>query len=368
MRRFSMFAPSSTVCAIVSVAFFLAFAERPQAAAQPARQLIVGTKVAPPFSIKNPDGSWSGISIELWQAIASDLGYSYEFHERDLRELIDQARDGKLDAAVAALTVTSEREKLVDFSHPFYTTGLAIAVSRRGQGSWANLIARMFSLEFLEAVAGLSLVLLALGVAIWLVERKRNPEQFGGKPASGIFSGFWWAAVTMTTVGYGDKAPVTLAGRLLAIIWMFAGIVLISVFIAAMSSALTVNQLESAIRGPEDLPRARTAAVATSTGEIYLRERRISYWAFETPIAGLEALIAGKIDAFVYDEPILRYLIKTELEGSAEVLPSTLERQDYAIALPQGSPLREPVNRILLEKISGRWWHELLAKYLDSRE
>ena len=96
------------------------------------RPLIVGTKVAEPFVIKKEDGSFTGISIELWQRIAEEMGLKYEFREVSLSELISGLQDETIDVSVAALTVTAEREQQIDFTHPFHTTGLAIAVSREG--------------------------------------------------------------------------------------------------------------------------------------------------------------------------------------------------------------------------------------------
>jgi ABC-type amino acid transport substrate-binding protein len=65
----------------------------------------------------------------------------------------------------------------------------------------------------------------------------------------------------------------------------------------------------------------------------------------------------------VYDEPILRYLVRTSGERLT-VLPETFERQDYAIGLPEGSELREPVNRVLREVIDRPAWQETLERYL----
>ena len=68
------------------------------------KTLIIGTKDAPPFSMKTEDGKWTGISIELWRQIAQDLNLSYEYRETDIQGLIEGVRDGSLDAAVAAMT------------------------------------------------------------------------------------------------------------------------------------------------------------------------------------------------------------------------------------------------------------------------
>ena len=330
----------------------------------PDKKLIVGTKQAPPFAIKKDDGTWSGVSIDLWQEISRDLKLKYEIRELDLQVLIAGVQNGSLDAAVAALTVTAEREEMLDFSHPFHTTGLGIAAVTHQKRGWISAMRRLFSIQFLKVLAALGLLLLRVGLLVWLFERKRNPQHFGGGVARGIGSAFWWSAVTMTTVGYGDKAPVTMWGRIAAIVWMFAGIIMISSFTAAITSVLTVSQLESKVRGLEDLPHIVVATIPGSTSELYLRENHISYKPYGTPLEGLDAVAAGGIDALVYDAPILKYLTNEKFKGIVEVLPKMFERQDYAIALPSGSPLREPINHSLLEITRREEWQETLYKYL----
>lgn len=328
------------------------------------RTYVIGTKSAPPFVFQQADGRWTGLSIELWQDIAADLGVRYRWQETDLAGLLDGVQADTLDAAVAALTITAEREQEVDFTHPFVVSGLGIAVQARQGTGWVATIRQLVSINFIKVVGALLGLLLLVGMLVWLFERRKNPEQFGGSAGEGIVSGFWWSAVTMTTVGYGDKAPTTLGGRLLAIVWMFTAIILVSSFTAAITSALTVSRLEGPVQGPDDLPGARVGSIPASTSASYLERHRVGFLPVETPADGLAALAAGEIEAFVYDAPILQYLIKTNYEGTLRVLPNTFERQYYGFALPKDSPLREPVNRVLLQTIEQPAWRERLFRYL----
>jgi polar amino acid transport system substrate-binding protein len=325
--------------------------------------LVVGTKPTAPFVIKNEDGTWSGISIELWRKIAEDLQVTYRFEERDIEGLLAGLQDGSLDVVAAALTITSDREKRVDFSHSFYSTGLTIAASPAAAGWWATL-KRFLSLPFVEVIAALFLVLLAVGILVWLAERRANPDEFGGSILQGIGAGFWWSAVTMTTVGYGDKAPRSTLGRIFALVWMFVAVIIISGFTAAIASALTVGQLDTKVKSPQDLPAVRVGTVGGSTSAQYLEDNAIEYETFDTPLSGLEAIAEGSLDAFVYDAPIIRYLVKIHLSGRVRVLPMTFERQEYGIVLPEGSNLMEPLNRSLLEHIRSPEWQEKLEYYL----
>jgi len=223
---------------------------------------------------------------------------------------------------------------------------------------------RIFSLAFLKVISALCVVLLGVGLLVWWFERKRNPQQFGGPAAKGIGSGFWWSAVTMTTVGYGDKAPLTPAGRLVALVWMFAAIIIISTFTAGITTALTVSHFKSEVQGPESLPSVRVGSLPGSSSADYLEKHWITYRSFDSVAQGMRAVAENEIDALVYDAPILRYLAKQSYQGVVEVLPFTFFRQDYAFALPAGSPLRERINRVLLEKIGEPEWQDTLNRYL----
>ncbi|NBB70759.1 MAG: transporter substrate-binding domain-containing protein, partial [Alphaproteobacteria bacterium] len=234
-------------------------------AADEREPLRVGTTAAPPFAMPNEAGDWHGLGIDLWRELAAALDIDFVIEERPFAELLPAVEAGELDAAVAAITVTAAREERVDFTHPFHTTGLAVAVSQQAPGGhWWRVVQRLASAQFLYVVAALALVLFVAGFLVWLFERRRNPEMFGGPPTTGLGSAFWWSAVTMTTVGYGDKAPQTTGGRAVALVWMFVSIIILSSFTAAITSSLTLSQLGHDLRDVSDLRRAHVGTVAGS--------------------------------------------------------------------------------------------------------
>ncbi len=328
--------------------------------------LIVGTRESPPFAFRSPEGEWRGISIDLWRSIAAKLEYAYEFREADIPGLISGVTESRFDAAVAALTLTAEREAAFDFSHPFYYTGLSIAVPRHDGGGWYGVARQFISFEFLQVVIVLVFLLLIIGFLVWFFERRKNAEQFPGNPVEGILASFWWSAVTMTTVGYGDKAPKTPGGRLVALVWMFAALILISSFTAAITSSLTVGRLTGPLQSSRDLPSAQIGTVSGSTSEAYLNARRLSFTDFENLEAALRALAEGRLDGVVYDEAILRYWARKSFPNQLRVLPETLDNQYYGIALPPGSARRDPVNHELLKILHSQEWDEILYRYLGN--
>jgi ABC-type amino acid transport substrate-binding protein len=337
-------------------------------AQQPAdRTLVVGTKEVAPFAMRQADGSWSGISVDLWEHIADELGFTFEWRETDLPGLLAGIESGAFDAGVAAVTITPEREAVMDFTHPFHVSGLGIAVDANRRAGWFAVLEQFFSFQFLQIVAGLTALLFVVGGLVWLFERRANPDQFGGPAPRGLGSGFWWSAVTMTTVGYGDKAPATVGGRVVALLWMFTALIVISSFTASITASLTVGSLNTGIEGPDDLSSARVGSVAASTSTAYLDREGLSYAEAATPIEALTALAAGDVGAVVYDAAILRYEVRQGFSGRLVALPVEFEQQMYAIALPAGSALREAINRVLLARTADAEWGAEMARYLGTR-
>jgi polar amino acid transport system substrate-binding protein len=188
---------------------------RAAAPAQNAGMATVGLAPAPPFAMRAADGSWQGIAVDLWRHVAAELGLQFELRELPIPVLVAGLQDGTL-TAVATATASADREPLMEFSHPYYSSQLAIAVRTSPGGGWLDALSTLASTELLK-IAGVLIGLMSLaGVLVWLSERRANPEQFASTPLRGLADGLWWSAVTMATVGYGDKAPRTVAGRLLA--------------------------------------------------------------------------------------------------------------------------------------------------------
>lgn len=276
--------------------------------------------------------------------------------------MLDATAAGEVDMALAAVTMTPEREARVDFTHPFLASGLGIATRGQEQGLLSSLASRLFSFDLLQALTALVVVLAGCGVLVWLFERRANPEQFGGKGLRGPGAGFWFSAVTMTTVGYGDKAPQTLGGRAVALVWMFASIIVISGYTASIASALTIDRLSAVVRGPEGLADARVGTLAGSAAAGWLDERRLAHRGYADLDAAVADLGAGRLDAIVYDRPILGYL--TAGMQDVQLLPHVLRHEQYSIALPRGSELRKRLNTELLEVLQSAEWRTLRTRYL----
>lgn len=367
MRRLLTIAALTSATLIFFGACWAQAPEKPNADPLPQKELVVGTKEAPPFSMKGADGNWQGISIDLWRRVADELHLTYRFSEKaTVQELIDGTADGTFDIAVAALTVTAARARVLDFTQPFYLTGLSIAVPAGAEPSWLPVIRTMTSFGFAQAIMALVGSAVTVGLLIWLFERRHN-EDFGGGLVKGASSGVWWSTVAMTQRSTGSLGPRTLPGRILAIIWMIVSIVTIAVFTASVTSALTIKHLQGAVHGVGDLPAVRVGVVAGTSSEDTLSRLRITFKKFATLTEGLDALRVHKLDAFVYDKPLLAWTIRQSFSSSIELIDATFDPQEYAFAVPGNSPLRKPLDVVILEAKHSDWWDQTISRYLGSR-
>lgn len=226
------------------------------------KKLIVGVKSSPPFIITS-DSVYEGVSIDLWNEIVQELGIDYEYREYSLVGLLDAISAGDVDLSIVPLTVTADRLERMNFTQPFYVTNIAIATKPMEESPILTFLKNLFSVEFLKIIFLLLMIILTFGLLLWIFERRKNHEQFS-KGIKGLGDGLWWSAVTMTTVGYGDKAPKSTWGRVISVIWMFTAVIVISSFTAGIASSLTVKQLESSIKGIDDLRKVSVGSLKGS--------------------------------------------------------------------------------------------------------
>jgi ABC-type amino acid transport substrate-binding protein len=352
------------LCFFVTSVFWLVGSGLPAIAQdeQPLEKLVVATKVSPPFSFKRTDGEWTGISIDLWREIAEDMGVVTEFRELKLNDFFDQLQEGKLDAAISAISITAERDGRVEFSHAYYSTGLGVAVPLRKTVSIWGIARGLLTTRFFEVVGGLVLLAFIAGLVFWRLERKRNEGMFGGRHRQGVAMGFWWSTIIL--LGHKGVIPTTGLGRLFAAVVMIASTIAVSVLTGLIASAMTVASLEHSIGHPEDLRHLRTATVAASTSVQFLNDRRVRHSEYPTIDEALRALGNGETDTVVYDLAMLKYRKNTDFAATIEILPLSFNAQRYAIAMQPDSAIRKSVNQSLLKFTSSDEWADVIFRYL----
>jgi ABC-type amino acid transport substrate-binding protein len=327
------------------------------------KELVVALVESPPFAVKGDDGTWSGLSVDLWREVAGQLDLDWQPREATLEEVPALLRDGSADVALGAIAVDVDGEIQHDYSQPYYSTGLGFAERAKDELSWRRMTAVVANSDVLHLIAVIGAAIIAVGVLITFIERRRDASEFGGPLRRGIATGVWWAAVTMTTVGYGDATPKTASGRSLALIWMFIGVVVLAFFTATVTSILTLASLRGTVQHATELAHVRTGTVAGSPGALYLNRRNVAFTHFTTYEDSLEALAEGRVDAVVATAPALRHLVRHQWQGVIRVSPIVLEPLRYTIGLAPDSRWQEAINRALLRIVGEDRWRDVEQGY-----
>ena len=337
--------------------------QAPTAPSPQQRPLTIGVKDAPPFAMKAADGVWQGISIDLWRKVARELGLQYELVEvPTVQQLIKDTSSGRFDVAVAALTVTADRERIVDFTQSYYVTGLGIAVPTAWQPSWLPIFRTLTSFGFLQAVLALIALTLATGLFVWLFERGKNESFTGVK--TGLTSSVWWSTLAMTQRSPTNVGPTTIGGRMIAIVWMVASIITLAMFTASITSALTTRQLQGNVISLRDLSTVHVGSISKTAATETLSRLSIDNATFDTIHDGLLAVREGALDAFVYDKPMLAWQLRQHPSLRVRLLDLSFDEQTYAFALSPGSPHRKALSVAMLESIKSDWWSQTKQRYL----
>ncbi|XP_032231243.2 uncharacterized protein LOC116614398 [Nematostella vectensis] len=149
------------------------------------------------------------------------------------------------------------------------------------------------------------------GIIIWICETYGNCEEFPRNFTKGSWEGFWWAFVSMTTVGYGDKCPRTIAGRCFSVVWIFVGLVIVAVFMANITTALT----SISVHRNYNLADMELAVFENSTEDTVAGERGATTKGFDSFPNMLSALQSKAVDGILVDRYTASFYVKRYLEG-----------------------------------------------------
>jgi len=224
----------------------------------------------------------------------------------------------------------------IDFLSPYQKFGTAVMYKAKQMTFWEALLKALTGAFVVNMLCFIFILTVVFAHLMWFVERKENSEQFSKRYMEGIDDAIWWAIVTVTTVGYGDKVTMTGLGRLIAVIWMVLGIVVFSMISGSMAGDFTALKSASA----NDI---------SSVGDLVFRGMRVcSYeWMFAdgallesvnsgnqvygSTVADCGALIEqGLADSMVVDSPMMKnWRGKTMWAGSMKI---SADMDSYFIA------------------------------------
>lgn len=324
--------------------------------------LKIAMQISPPFVMDDVNGSYTGLLVDMWEKTATDLDIEYEYisYQGSISEMLTDINKGNFTLGLSSTTINSERMKKTEFLQPFYITDVSIA-SNIKKNNILSFISNIFSIVFLKYVFTLIFVLLIIAIFIWLAEHNSN-DSFDDNPLIGIGQAFYFTSVVMTTVGFGDMAAKTNLGRFIVTIWMFISLGITGVFIGNISSAITVNRLDTGIHDITALHKLKVGSMLNTTSSEFLNKKGIKYIGYDTAEEGLNDIKDGRLDAFVYDTPILKYYIKNN-NYDISLSDITFDMQYYGIPINCERELQNCINSKMVDYINSDLWELTLIKY-----
>ncbi|KAL5199293.1 hypothetical protein ABZP36_020496 [Zizania latifolia] len=328
-----------------------------------AKELKIG--VPKRFSFKefvmkdNVTGSMKGYCIDVFTQALALLPYpvTYKFipfgsgtENPHYDKLVQMVEDNEFDAAIGDIAITMRRAVTADFTQPFIESGLVILapVKKHITNSWAFL--QPFTLQ-MWCITGL--FFLIVGVAVWILEHRINDE-FRGTPREQIMTIFWFSFSTLF-FAHRENTMSTL-GRGVLIIWLFVVLIIQSSYTASLTSILTVQQLETSIRGIDDLKSSDYPIgfqVGSFAEEYMVKELNISrsrLIALGSPEEYADALkrgpTKGGVSAIVDERPYAELFLSTYCKIA--IAGSDFTSGGWGFAFPRDSPLQVDLSTAIL--------------------
>ncbi|XP_011500900.1 PREDICTED: glutamate receptor ionotropic, kainate 1 [Ceratosolen solmsi marchali] len=400
------------------------------------RYFRIGTTEAIPWTIKkkdpitkeylkNADGDfvWEGYCIELIEKLANMMEFDYDLVIPEDGEfgvrvngiwngLVGDLAKGQTDIAIGALTMTSEREEVIDFVAPYFEqSGILIVMRKPVRKASLFKFMTVLRLEVWLSIVG---ALTLTGIMIWILDKyspysARNNKRMYPYPCREftLKESFWFALTSFTPQG-GGEAPKALSSRtLVAAYWLFV-VLMLATFTANLAAFLTVERMQSPVQSLEQLARQSRinyTVLDNSTIHQYFKNMKsaeeklyqvwkeitlnstsdqVEYRVWDYPIKeqyghilqaitqvgpvktiqeGFQKVIDSESAefAFIHDSSEIRYEV-TQNCNLTEV-GEVFAEQPYAIAVQQGSHLQEEISRRILDLQKDRYFESLSSKY-----
>ncbi|XP_038164652.1 glutamate receptor ionotropic, delta-1-like isoform X2 [Cyprinodon tularosa] len=349
---------------------------------------------------------YKGFSIDVLDALAKILGFKYEIYQVADSKYGSQLPNGswngmigdlinkRADLAVSAITITPERENVVDFSKRYldYSVGILL----RKPEEKINIFS-LFAPFDLAVWACIAAAIPVVGVLIFLLNRLQAlrssssqnapPGHLTNEVGSGTLHSAIWIVYGAFVQQGGDSVVGSVALRIVMGSWWLFTLIVCSSYTANLAAYLTVSRMDHAIRSFQDLARqieVDYGTVRDSAVYDYFRnkgtnplEQDSTYaelWRTISKNDGLDYSVSSPSEgirkakkspyAFLWDMAVLEYAALTDDDCAVTVSGNSMSSKGYGIAMQHGSPYRDLFSQKILELqergdldiMKQKWW------------
>ncbi|NWQ67521.1 GRID1 protein, partial [Neopipo cinnamomea] len=343
---------------------------------------------------------YKGFSIDVLDALAKNLGFKYEIYQapdgkygQQLQNsswngMIGELINKRADLAISAITITPERESVVDFSKRYMDYSVGILIKKPEEK--INIFSLFAPFDF-AVWACIAAAIPIVGVLIFVLNRiqavrAQNASQPSPSVSSTLHSAIW--VVYGAFVQQGSESTVnSVAMRIVMGSWWLFTLIVCSSYTANLAAFLTVSRMDNPIRTFQDLSKqmdisygtVRDSAVyeyfkAKGTNPLEQDNTFAELWrtisknngadnCVSNPSEGIRKAKKGNY-AFLWDVTVVEYAALTDDECSVTVIGNSISSKGYGIALQHGSPYRDLFSQRILELqesgdldvLKQKWW------------
>ncbi|XP_070821931.1 glutamate receptor ionotropic, kainate 3 isoform X1 [Chaetodon trifascialis] len=367
------------------------------------RSLVISTILEEPYvMLKKSDKAlvgndrFEGFCIDLLKELANILGFTYEirlvpdgkYGSQDekgqwngmIRELIEH----RADLAVAPLTITYMREKVIDFSKPFMSMGISILyrkpnATNNGFFSFLNPMTPDIWVYILLAYLGVSCVLFVIARFSpyeWYDAHPCNPGSDVVENNFTLLNSFWFGVGSLMQQG-SELMPKALSTRIIGGIWWFFTLIIISSYTANLAAFLTVERMDSPVDSADDIAKQTKieyGVVKDGATMSFFKKSKVStfekMWAFMSskPSTSLVKSIEDGIQrvlksdyALIMESTTIDYI--TRRNCNLTQVGGLIDSKGYGIGTPLGSPYRDKITIAILSILEDGRLHMLKEKW-----
>ncbi|XP_076118195.1 glutamate receptor 3-like isoform X1 [Mytilus galloprovincialis] len=365
---------------------------------------IVTLVVEAPFVINKTDKNgkevFEGFCIDMFKKLAnsSQLQLDYVIRKRNDTKygawnkktkswdgMISELIEGEADIALGSISITEEREHVVDFTKPFMNTGISIMIKRPDKQkpnilSFKEPFSNSMWICIMCGFAGVSLVLVLIGR--FSPYEWQNNSNTGPSEDFSVLNSLWSSFGALLQQG-SDFLPSSISGRIAECAWWFFTLIIVSSYTANLAAFLTVEKLNIPINSADDLAKQSKIKYGISKGgstEKFFSTSNVSVykqmWEFMEAtsqtafvngnLEGWNKVLEGKGEyAFLLESTSNDYRNQQKPCKTMKV-GHNLNQYGIGIATKQGSELSRKLNLALLEiiekgeliNLKQRWWYD----------
>lgn len=332
----------------------------PSAKSQP---LKVGVHISPPFVMRNGD-NYTGMAIELWEVLASHFGLQSEYKEYDtVSELINATHNHEVDIAITNLTITKARAKRIDFTHPWFDSGLRIMTNQDQRMGFTQLFRGLVDSGHIRVYLFLAVIIFLFSLLLTLFDR-RFDKDFPPQWRDGFAESFY-TVMSVATSGNSPSRKNLFGwfGRILQGLWLVCGVAVLAYVTSSITSVMTTLSLDNQINNVFDLGNHRVGVFSGSVAESYALEHGLNAIPYAHIDEAATALQTHEIRAIIADAPVLEYYAKTHPSADVVVIGPLFELDKYGFGLNYDSPLTRPLTIEVIGAIEAGKIADIRKKY-----